>query len=410
MKFFYNLFMLISEKTLFLFGNFFGPKVQAFAQGRKNVFKVISKYQAKKNIWFHVSSLGEYEQALPVIEKIKKEHPSYSIVLSFFSPSGYEVKKEKTPADLVIYLPLDHQKNVNKFLDKLAPAASFFVKYDFWPGYLNELKKRKIPTYLISGRFRKNHSFFKPWNKWLKNSLHAFHTFFVQDSESKEVLESEGFSNSIVTGDTRFDRVFDIAEKSKKPTFVKDFKGEKKLFIAGSTWPKDEELILAYLRENPIDFKILIAPHELSAAHINYIKQQFRHFKSILYSEMDEDTDLSAYNLFILDVIGILNKAYYFADWVYIGNGFGKSIHNIQEPAVYGVPIITGPHIHKFNEAVDLEKLGGLIPINSQEAFNQAMNSLKEKEEIRKQKGEIVWNYALKNRGATDKIISYLDL
>ena len=410
MKFLYNLFMLISEKIFFLFGNFFGPKVKAFTQGRKKTFRILKDYHSKKNLWFHVSSLGEYEQALPVIEKIKKEHSSYSIVLSFFSPSGYEVKKDKSPADIVVYLPLDHQKNVKKYLDYISPEAIFFVKYDFWPGYLNELKKRNIPTYLISGRFRKNHSFFKPWNVWLKKSLQAFHTFFVQDLKSKEVLESEGFSNSIVTGDTRFDRVFDIAEKSEKPSFVQDFKGKNKLFIAGSTWPKDEELILSYLREKPLDFKIIIAPHEISPAHINKIKEQFGPFKSILYSEMDKDTSLSNYEIFILDTIGILNKTYYFADWVYIGNGFGKSIHNIQEPAVYGVPIITGPNIDKFNEAVDLQKLGGLILIDTQESFNKAMDQLKNNEELRKQKGKIVWNYALKNRGATDKIISQLKL
>jgi len=409
MKFLYTLFMLISEKILFLFGNFFGPKIKAFSEGRKEVFNQLEGYKAQNSIWFHVSSLGEYEQALPLIEEIKEKYPSYSIVLSFFSPSGYEIKKKNSPANRVVYLPLDHKKNVKKFLDIINPKAAFFVKYDFWPVYLSELKNRNIPTFLISGRFRKEHAFFKPWNKWLKNSLKAFHLFFVQDAESKKVLEKEGFNNILVTGDTRFDRVFDIAKKSEKPNFIERFKGDKLLFMAGSTWPKDEELIKTYLNKYPLDFKILIAPHEIDKAHIEKIKQNFKSFKIILFSEI-ENKNLSDYDILILDAIGILNKAYYYADWVYIGNGFGKSIHNIQEPAVYGVPIITGPHIQKFNEAIDLEKKGGLIKIHNQNEFDKIMNLLKESIDLRKSKGKTVLSYAEKNRGATKKILSQLQL
>ncbi len=410
MKFLYNLIMIISEKILFLFGNFFGPKIKAFTQGRKKTFEILKQNKQSQNIWFHVSSLGEYEQALPVIERIKKDYPSYSVVLSFFSPSGYEIKANNTPADLVVYLPLDHAKNVKKFLNTLSPKAVFFVKYDLWPGYLNELKNRKIPSFLISGLFRKEHSFFKPWNSWLKKSLEAFSLFFVQDNESKRVLEKEGFNNIIVTGDTRFDRVFDIAQKSKKPGFVKKFKDNKLLFIAGSTWPKDEELLENYVNEFPLDFKLLIAPHEVSSYHIQEIRRRFKNFKTLLYSEIDKDTQISDYDILILDTIGLLNKTYYYADWVYIGNGFGKSIHNIQEPAIYGIPIITGPNIHKFKEAEDLKKKGGLIKINSQNEFNKAVELLKNKPEARQTKGKIVREYALKNQGATDKILSHLSL
>ena len=412
MKFLYNFIMTISEKILFLFGNFFSPKIKAFSAGRKKVWESLDGFFKKdtKNIWFHVSSLGEYEQALPLIEKIKVLHPSYSIVLSFFSPSGYEIKKDKTPADKVVYLPIDTHKNAKKFLDLVRPSAAFFIKYDFWPNYLNELHQRKIPTYLISGRFRKNHSFFRPWNKWLKNALKAFKLFFVQDETSKEVLKEEGFQNVIVTGDTRFDRVFDIAEKSEKPEFVRKFKAGKKLFIAGSTWPKDEDLIFRYLTKHPLDFKILLAPHEVDQVHIEKLKNQFKDFKILLYSEINFHTSFEEFDILILDTIGLLNKTYYFADWVYIGNGFGKSIHNIQEPAVYGIPIITGPNIEKFNEAIDLERLGGLIKINTQAEFNKAMELLKTDKNIRQEKGEIVKNYALANKGATDKIISLLDL
>jgi 3-deoxy-D-manno-octulosonic-acid transferase len=412
MKFLYDIFMRISEKILFLFGNFFGPKIRAFTQGRKNTFKQLEKClpKNKKIIWFHVSSLGEYEQALPLIEKIKKQYPSYSLLLSFFSPSGYEIKKNKTPADCVVYLPLDHSKNVNLFLDKVRPSAVFFVKYDFWPGYLYELKKRNIPTYLVSGRFRKNHSFFKKRNKWLKNSLKAFHHFFVQDDESRQVMKQHGFENVTVTGDTRFDRVFDIAKKTEKPAFVKQFKQDKELFIAGSTWPEDEKLISHYLHTDKPKFKILIAPHQVNPAHIEEIEKKLKNHKTIRYSQVIAGKNPSQYDILILDTIGVLNKTYYYADWVYIGNGFGKSIHNIQEPAVYGVPIITGPNIEKFTEAVDLEKAGGLIKIHNQQEWNEAMDLLKNNPEIRKEKGQIVYQYAMANRGATDKILSQIQL
>ena len=412
MKFLYDIFMRISEKILFLFGNFLGPKIRAFSQGRKQVFDNLSQKTSKddKNIWFHVSSLGEYEQALPLIEKIKEKHPSYSIVLSFFSPSGYEIRKDKTPADTVVYLPLDHRKNVKKFLDYVRPKAVFFVKYDFWPGYLFELRNRGIPTYLISGRFRKNHSFFKKRNRWLKKSLEAFRHFFVQDEESKKVLEDQGFSNVTVAGDTRFDRVFDISEKSEKPRFVKSFKQDKELFIAGSTWPKDEELIAGFLKKHRPDFKTLIAPHETGEKHIKEIEKKLQGFKSIRYTKVNDKKSLEQYDILILDAIGILNKTYYFADWVYIGNGFGKSIHNIQEPAVYGKPVITGPNIQKFNEATDLEKEGGLIKVKNAVEFEEAMKLLWENPSIRREKGKKVYDYARKNRGATEKILSQIPL
>ena len=411
MKYLYNILLQISEKLLGLFGNFFGQKVRYFKAGQKQVFKRLNAClnPDKKTIWFHVSSLGEYEQALPVIEKIKSQYADYQILLTFFSPSGYEVKKDKTPADCVSYLPVDTRKNVQKFLDLVQPDAVFFVKYDLWPNYLHGLKKRNIPTYLISGLFTKNHPFFKAYNPWLKKSLEAITHFFVQDDNSQKVLNSQGFQQVTVTGDTRFDRVFQIAQTAISYDFVKNFKQDRILLIAGSTWPKDEELLARYINNSPADFKTIIAPHEIDDEHIAGIEKKLQ-VKTIRYSDIKQNIDLSEYKVLILNTIGMLNQIYKDADIVYIGNGFGKSIHNIQEPAVFGVPIITGPHIDKFKEAVDLKIAGGLISINNYTELKNILDSLIQNPELRQQKAGITKTYALQNVGATDNIMTHLRL
>jgi 3-deoxy-D-manno-octulosonic-acid transferase len=409
MKFLYNILIIVSEKLLMLFGNFFGQKVKLFRSGQKHIFPYLKDCLHSENnkIWFHVSSLGEYEQALPVIEKIKAKYPEYQIILSFFSPSGYEIKKDKTPADCVTYLPVDSLGNVRKFLNLVQPAAVFFVKYDFWPNYLFELKNRKIPTYLISGLFTANHSFFKPYNVWLKKSLFAFTHFFVQDENSKRVLLRQGFQNVTVTGDTRFDRVFQIASQAVELDFVKQFKQNKTLLVAGSTWEQDETLLIPYINQSNNNLKTIIAPHQVDAKHIEKITGLLQK-KFIRYSEIGAETNLTEFEILIIDTIGLLNKIYRYADIVYIGNGFGKSIHNIQEPAVYGVPVITGPHIHKFKEAVDLHRLGGLVVIHNQNELHDVLDSLTAQPALRKEKAKITRNYALQNAGATEKILKYL--
>ena len=409
MKFLYNILMMISEKVVQLFGNFFGQKVRYFRQGQQHSFASVKKclQSGKKTIWFHVSSLGEYEQALPVIEAVKEKYPDAQIALSFFSPSGYEIKKDKTPADCVFYLPIDTQKNARRLLEILQPAMVFFVKYDLWPNYLFALQKQQIPVYLISGVFKENHSFFKSYNAWLKKSLKAFRHFFVQDKASEKVLKKNGFTNITVTGDTRFDRVFQIAQKAQHLDFIEKFKQNNTLLVAGSTWPKDEELLLSYLNGLQAKTKTIIAPHEVDRQHIQQITAQLKR-KYILYTDINDDTDLSTYEVLILNTIGLLNKVYKYADVVYIGNGFGKSIHNVQEPAVYGVPIVTGPQIHKFKEAVDLAKLGGLTVIKDKQSFEQTLTQLLQDESLRAKQAEITRQYALKNIGATEKIIHLL--
>ncbi len=407
MKFLYNIALTISENLLKVFGNFFGRKVRYFKDGQTQIYKRLNQCLQKDKpvIWFHVSSLGEYEQALPVIEAIKKTFNQYQIVLSFFSPSGYEIKKDKTPADCVVYLPIDTRANARKFIQSIRPAAVFFVKYDLWPNYLYELQKQRIPVYLISGLFSPHHKFFK-W-PWLKKSLQAFQHFFVQNQASKKVLTQQGFTNVTVTGDTRFDRVYQIASQTKTLDFVKNFKQDHKVLIAGSTWPADEGLLSKYINEASHDFKTIIAPHEIDKQHIDNILKKINK-KTILYTDIKPETDLSKYDVLILNTIGLLNKTYAYADVVYIGNGFGKSIHNIQEPAVYGVPIITGPHIKKFKEAIDLQDLGGLITINDYPSLKQSLDLLWQNDNIREEKARITKDYALQNTGATEKIIHYL--
>ncbi len=411
MKYLYNILLQVSGKLLGLFGNFFGQKVRYFATGQKQLFPKLKAclQSGKKNIWFHVSSLGEYEQALPLIEKIRQQHSDYQIILTFFSSSGYEVKKDKTPADCVSYLPIDTRRNVKKFLDLVQPSAVFFVKYDLWPNYLHELKNRQIKTYLISGLFAKNHPFFKAYNPWLKDSLQAINHFFVQDVNSKKVLHQQGFQNITVTGDTRFDRVYQIAQTTQSYDFVKNFKQDKLLLIAGSTWPKDEDLLAQYINESPHDFKIIIAPHEVNDAHIDEIEKKLQ-VSTIRYSGIEKNTKFTDCKVLILNTIGLLNKIYADADMVYIGNGFGKSIHNIQEPAVFGVPIITGPHIDKFKEAVDLKMLGGLVSIQNYAELQNILDNLIQNPDLREQKARITKEYALKNVGATDKIMKHLEL
>ena len=403
--------MQISGKLLVFFGNFFGQKVRYFVAGQKQVFQQLKNclQPEKKNIWFHVSSLGEYEQALPLIEYIKSKYPDYQIILTFFSPSGYEVKKDKTPANCVSYLPIDTRRNVKKVLDLTQPVAVFFVKYDFWPNYLHELKNRQISTYLISGLFTKNHPFFKGYSSWLKESLRAFTRFFVQDVNSKQILQQQGFKNITVTGDTRFDRVYQIAQTTPVFDFVKDFKQDKTLLIAGSTWPKDEELLARYINKSTENFKIIIAPHEIDDKHISEIEKKLQ-VSSIRYTGISSKTKLLDYKVLILNTIGLLNKIYADANIVYVGNGFGKSIHNIQEPAVFGVPIITGPHIEKFKEAVDLKILGGLITIQNYSELKAVLDNLVQNPDLRIEKSNITKKYVLKNVGATEKIMKHIVL
>ena len=405
MLFIYSIIVSIAGLLLQIIA-FFVPKIKLFVAGRKDVFPtLITKIKPNdKTIWFHAASLGEYEQGLPVIEKIKEKYPNHKIVISFFSPSGYEVRKNNPIADATVYLPLDTQKNAAKFIDLVHPEMVFFIKYEFWPNYLNELKKHNTPTYLISGIFRENQVFFKWYGNFYRKALDAFSYFFVQNEKSKQLLLQLGKVNCIVSGDTRFDRVASILERDNTLDFIAEFKNNKTTIVAGSTWAKDEELLLNYVNSNITDTKFIIAPHNIKPDQIQKLKNSCTK-KVILFSEK-ENKNLADYDVFIIDTVGLLTKIYSYADIAYVGGGYGHpGIHNILEPATFGIPIIIGPNYSHFAEAIELVRLGGCISVDNNDGLEALFNELIGGIEIRKSRGVISASFVQNNTGAVARIM-----
>jgi 3-deoxy-D-manno-octulosonic-acid transferase len=409
MFFLYNCIVLLAEILLRIVA-LFSPKIALFIKGRKDVFKTLeAKIQPNdQTIWFHAASLGEYEQGLPVIEKIKEKFPSHKIIVTFFSPSGYEVRKNNTVADCTVYLPLDTQKNTKQFIEFANPELVFFIKYEYWPNYLNELKKRNIKTYLISGILRENQAFFKWYGGFYRKALNAFDFFFVQNESSKQLLQSLGHQNVLVSGDTRFDRVSTILEKDNTLDFIAEFKNNKITVVIGSSWPKDEEIITQYINEySNENVKFIIAPHNIKAEQIAKLKEQITK-PTVLFSEK-ENQSLSNQQVFIIDTIGILTKIYSYADIAYVGGGFGNpGVHNILEPATFGIPIVIGPNYSHFAEATALVKLEGCVSIENNKDLLETFDDLIYKPEIRFQKGAICRQFVQQNKGATAIILNHL--
>ena len=406
MLFLYNLVVSIAGFFLKIVA-FFSPKIKLFVEGRKNVFTVLEEKIAPtdKTIWFHSASLGEYEQGLPVIEKIKEKYPSHKIIVTFFSPSGYEVRKNNTVADVTIYLPLDTKSNAKKFLKLAHPELAFFIKYEFWLNYLKELENNKIPTYLISGIFRDNQMFFKWYGGFYRKALSAFTYFFVQNQKSKEKIETIGFKNVIVSGDTRFDRVAAILERDNTVDFIEKFKNNAPTIVIGSSWPKDEALLAEYINQAPSTVKFIIAPHNIKQDQISSLKSQITK-ATVLFSEKDNITDLSKFNVFIIDTVGLLTKIYSYGTIAYVGGGFGNpGIHNILEPATFGIPIVIGPNYSNFAEAVELVKIGGCIVISNEAELKQSFDRLLLDEDYLKEKSQICKSYIQENKGATKSIM-----
>ena len=409
MFFLYNQIVFIAGFLLKIVA-LFSPKMALFVKGRKDVFKTLeAKIQANdKSIWFHAASLGEYEQGLPVIEKIKEKYPSHKIIVTFFSPSGYEVRKNNTVANCTVYLPLDTQKNAKQFIELTNPELVFFIKYEYWPNYLNELKKRNIKTYLISGILRENQAFFKWYGGFYRKSLDAFDFFFVQNESSKQLLQSLGHQNVLVSGDTRFDRVSTILEKNNTLDFIAEFKDNKITVVVGSSWPKDEEIIAQYINQySNENVKFIIAPHNIKAEQIANLKTLITK-PTVLFSEK-ENQSLSDQQVFIIDTIGILTKIYSYADIAYVGGGFGNpGIHNILEPATFGIPIVIGPNYSHFAEATALVKLEGCVSIANNKDLLETFDDLIYKPDIRFQKGAICRQFVQQNKGATAIILNHL--
>jgi 3-deoxy-D-manno-octulosonic-acid transferase len=404
----YNLITLLASQIVQLIA-LFNPKMKLFVEGRKSVFSTLqSKIDSNdKTIWFHAASLGEYEQGLPVIEKIKEKFPSHKIIVTFFSPSGYEVRKNNTVADVTVYLPLDTKSNSKQFLDLVHPELVFFIKYEYWPNYLNELKKRTIKTYLISGILRENQAFFKWYGSFYRKALETFDYFFVQNESSKKLLQSIGFTNVKVSGDTRFDRVVSILERDNSLDFIEDFKDKKTTIVMGSSWPKDESLLVDYINKSSENVKFIIAPHIIKQDQIQELKNSIKK-KTILFSEK-ENHNLLEFSVLIIDTIGILTKIYAYADIAYVGGGFGKTgIHNILEPATFGIPIVIGSNYSNFAEAIALVNIEGCISIQNQTQLNEALNLLLQNEDERFEKGHICSTFVQMNKGATAVIMSHI--
>ncbi|PTT19142.1 3-deoxy-D-manno-octulosonic acid transferase [Flavobacterium sp. HMWF030] len=408
MLFLYNLVISIAGFFLKIVA-LFSPKIKLFTEGRKNVFAILEEKikPTDKTIWFHSASLGEYEQGLPVIEKIKERYPSHKIIVTFFSPSGYEVRKNNTVADVTIYLPLDTKSNAKKFLKLTHPDLVFFIKYEFWLNYLRELEKSKTPTYLISGIFRENQMFFKWYGGFYRKALKAFTFFFVQNESSKEKIEAIGFHNVVVSGDTRFDRVNAILERDNNLDFIEKFKNNSPTIVIGSSWPKDEALLAEYINEAPDNVKFIIAPHNIKADQIASLKAQITK-STVLFSEK-ENQDLSKYNVFIIDTVGLLTKIYSYGTIAYVGGGFGNpGIHNILEPATFGIPIVIGPNYSNFAEAVQLVSLGGCIVITNNIDLKQNLDRLLTDKGFLEEKSRICKTYIQENKGATNSIMSVI--
>jgi 3-deoxy-D-manno-octulosonic-acid transferase len=378
--------------------------------GRKNTFKILENSINKddKTFWFHCASLGEYEQGLPVFEALKAKHPNYKVVLTFFSPSGYEVRKNAKIADFVTYLPLDTKTNAKRFLDLINPDYIIFVKYEIWPNFLLEIKKRQLKAILISAVFRKNQSFFKWYGGFMKSALFGFNHVFTQDENSENLLKSINYQNVSVSGDTRFDRVSNQLNMDNSVSFIDAFKDKKLCIVFGSTWPDDDKLFMDFINNNSNpNIKFLIAPHNIKTSYITSIKSQLKP-NAISYSEMNGN-DLSGYTIFIMDTIGYLSKAYSYADIAYVGGAAGSTgLHNILEPAVFGIPILIGTNYQKFQEAKTLINIGGVISVSSSKAFNSTMNGLINDTTLRFEKGNINRDFILKNKGAVIQILDYI--
>lgn len=408
MRTLYSIIISIVQAVLPISG-LFSSKMKLFVRGRKDVFSVLRKEitNQDRTIWFHAASLGEYEQGVPVMEKIIKHYPQYSLVITFFSPSGYEIKKNNAFAKATTYLPLDTPLNARRFIDLVHPELVFFIKYEFWPNYLTELKKRQIKTVLLSGVFRKNQPFFKWYGQWMLKSFDAFDHFFVQDNPSLIAAEALNVHPVTVSGDTRFDRVSRQIEMDNTLDFIASFKADQLCVVCGSTWLEDEEVLTSFINAYKGLAKFIIAPHQIKPEKIAILQQKMK-VKSVLFSEK-EGKSLSDYDVFIIDTIGLLTKIYNYADVAYVGGALGKTgLHNILEPATFGIPIIIGNHFEKFPEAKKLQQLAGLYAISNQSELDEILHKLLTNQKFRSQTGMIAGHFINSNTGATKTVMKYI--
>lgn len=384
--------------------------MKLFVEGRKTVFKTLSQqFSSSDNvIWMHAASLGEYEQGLPVLKEIKTHYPTYKILISFFSPSGYEVKKNNPYADVTVYLPIDTQANAKRFIKLVRPKLALFIKYEIWPNYLLQLHKQNVPALLISGNFRPNQLYFKAYGRFMKRALQTFDHLFVQTKAAQKLLESHGIHKVTCSGDTRYDRVHAQLDMDNHLDFVDEFKGNRLCVVCGSTWPEDENLLLNFINQAEKDIAFIIAPHQIKAEHLETLQSGIQ--KTTLLFSQRKNHKLKDYQVLLIDAVGFLSKVYAYADIAYVGGAAGKTgLHNILEPATFGVPILIGKNHQNFPEAAALEKAGGLFVVKNPQECAQILNKLTHQTEFRLSTGQKAHQFIENGRGATATIVNYIE-
>ena len=410
----YNIIMYLIQFGIVV-GSYFNKKLRKMLDGEREAIKQIREKvdPDAQYIWFHAASLGEFEQGRPLIEKVHKEHPEYKILLTFFSPSGYEVRKNYTGADIITYLPIDTITNARAFLRAIRPVMAFFIKYEFWYNYLHILQHRGVPTYSVSSIFRPNQIFFKWYGRNYGRVLQCFTHFFVQNEESQQLLAGIGFKNSTVVGDTRFDRVLQIKEASKQLPIVDSFvhiHEEKKplTFVAGSSWPPDEAIFIEYFNTHP-SWKLIIAPHVIGEDHLKQIISLLKNKKVVRYTQTTE-TDAANADVLIIDCFGLLSSIYRYGEVAYVGGGFGVGIHNVLEAAVWSIPVIFGPNNAHFAEAQGLKHNGGGFEIHNLEDFSKYIQQFEVETNFRLERGIAGGKYVVALAGASNKVLNNIQL
>jgi 3-deoxy-D-manno-octulosonic-acid transferase len=407
MNYLYNFAIYLFGPILHLIA-LFNDKIKLFVEGRKETFpKLLTAIKSSdKTLWIHCASLGEFEQGRPIIEGLRKTRPNHKIILTFYSPSGYEVQKNYAFADVIAYLPIDSPSNAKRFIEVCHPSMAVFVKYEFWPNVLKELKKNAVPTILISGIFRKDQVFFQAYGAWMRGVLGAFTHFFVQNADSKDLLKNIGYMNTTISGDTRFDRVASILGQDNHLGFLTEFTKDKTVMVSGSTWPVDEDHLVNFINQQQHkNVRFIIAPHNINKKEILKLQQSIRK-KTSLYSEGIPDPEST---VFIVDVVGLLTKIYSYADFAYVGGGFEKEgVHNVLEPAVFGIPLVIGPIYEKFQEAKDLVNLKGCLVANTDKELFQIFENMIRGPEFRQKLGKINKKYIREHLGATKIILDFI--
>jgi len=404
----YNIGMFLAQLVLPLVA-LFNNKIKLGVSGRSNSFSILEKAlnNSDKTLWYHCASLGEYEQGLPVFKELRTLYPSHKIVLTFFSPSGYEIRKNTDIADVVVYLPLDTTHNAKRFLELVNPELTLFIKYDIWPNYLLALKKRGSKALLISALFRKEQSFFKFYGGFMRQALFAFEHIFAQDFNTQKLLATINYNETTVTGDTRFDRVFSQLSQNNELLFIDQFKNNQLCLVAGSTWPEDEALLIDYINNTDSKTKFIIAPHNIKANQIKNLQDALTK-KAVLFSDK-AGKKLDDYTVLIIDTIGLLSKIYKYADIAYVGGAMGSTgLHNTLEPAVFGIPIIIGKHYEKFPEASHMISEGGMVSICDKFELKNTLDHFTKNPSEIQNSGNQNLNYIKKNTGAVIQILDYI--